>query len=418
MRVTAVGDLAQNEGAEPTPAGMATTPRVLDRVVWRDAAMIWLAQHALLIAITYLTVTLINTTSAAHVAWASFLDPWYGWDGANYAVIATTGYNSLWTAAFFPLLPAVEHALAPLAGGQPALAGLLLANAAELAAFALFRVLAERELDRDTARRALLYLAFFPTAFFLAAPYTESIFLLTSVAAFLALRSRRWLLAGALVAVATLIRAPGLLLTVPLAAEGYTALREASTGRTHDAARPWYRQFEPRLAASLFVGLALPVATLGLYAAYLYGRFGTWTAISQAQASGGGRGLNWPWVGFLRLAKAFAEHGIEPDRFQPHMLLDLAFTLAFIALTILAVRRLSLPYALYTLACLLQVICTPSHNWYAQSSNMRYMLVVFPIFFLFGRLGARRNVELAMLLTMVPLLVLFVAIFVSHGWVA
>jgi Mannosyltransferase (PIG-V) len=395
---------------------------VLDRAAWRDAVLVWLGQHVLLVAVTYLTVTLLRIPpdSPAHARWTDLLYPWYGWDGANYAVIATTGYDTLWKASLFPLLPALEHALAPLAGGDPALAGLLLANAAELAAFALFRVLAERELDRETARRGLLYLALFPTALFFAAPYTESLFLLLSVATFLALRRERWWLAGALAAVATLIRSPGILLTLPIAVQGLGALRRSGAWSysRRDGLALRRNQLNPRQSLGILGALFLPLATLGGYIAYLHQRFGLWNAIAYAQQTGGGRTLDWPWVGFLRVARAFVQFGPDPTRFQPHILLDTTFSLAFIALALVAIRRVALPYALYACACCLQAICTPAHNWLALSGNMRYMLVAFPIFFVLGRWGARRNVELALLLAMVPLLVLFVATFVSRGWVA
>lgn len=78
-----------------------------------------------------------------------------------------------------------------LPGVSTSVAGLIIANAAALGAFGLLRALVEREESAAVARRSLLYLAVFPTAFFLLAAYAESLFLLWSVACFLALRRQR-----------------------------------------------------------------------------------------------------------------------------------------------------------------------------------------------------------------------------------
>jgi hypothetical protein len=413
--------------AAGTPAVRADAERKVtplrNRDAWRDTALVWLGQHALLLAATYLAGTLLRFPlgSSGPVAWGTLLSGWLGWDGANYAVIAGQGYHSLWMAAFFPALPAVEHMLAPLTGGNPAVAGMLAANTAELGALGLFRVLAERELGRAPARRALLYLALFPTAFFFAAPYTESLFLLLSVGAFLALRRERWLVAGALAALATLTRSPGILLILPLAAQCALALRDAgawSYERGGGGLRVAWGRLRPREGLVMLAGLLLPCAAFAGYTVYLHNQLGRWDALAYAQAHGGGRELAWPWVGFLRDARALVQLGFDPNRFQAHILLDTAFALAFIALAVATIRRVALPYVLYAWACLLQAICTPAHNWLALSGIMRYMLVAIPIFFVLGRWGERRGVERALLWAMLPLLALFTAVFVLKGWVA
>ena len=70
-----------------------------------------------------------------------------------------------------------------MGGGETAylLAGLLISNAACLALFYYFYRLVEMETDARLARRSLVYLALFPTAFFLLAAYAESLLLLCAV---------------------------------------------------------------------------------------------------------------------------------------------------------------------------------------------------------------------------------------------
>ena len=63
-------------------------------------------------------------------------------------------------------------------------------------AFALLYRIAEPRLGADGARRAVLYLALFPTALFLQAVYSESLFLALTLGAFLLAERSRFLAAG------------------------------------------------------------------------------------------------------------------------------------------------------------------------------------------------------------------------------
>jgi Gpi18-like mannosyltransferase len=382
--------------------------RIFDRAAWRDAALIWLATRLLFVAITYVGASLLRIPSYSEqrLPLDRMFSPWLGWDGANYAAIAAHGYAYPWTAAYFPLLPVLERALMPLVGGNAALAGLLVSNIASLGAFGLLRVLGEREFGPEVARRALLYLAVFPTAFFLAAPYTESLFLVFSIGAFLALRRGHWLAAGLCAAFATLDRPPGVLLAVPLLVE--IVLRIRAAGKL-----PRVREL-----AAMAGGVLLPVAALVGFTTYLYFQFGSWSASSQAQAAGWGRGFAFPGVGFLRAGNALVQSGFDPSFFQVHILLDAVFTLLLIGLTVAAFRRLPLAYVLYCGALLTLILCTPQHNWYALGSNMRFLVVEFPLFLLLGRWGAHRRVDVAILAASLTLLALFTIAFVSHSWVA
>ena len=66
-------------------------------------------------------------------------------------------------------------------------------------------------------RRASLYLLFFPTAVFLVAPYSESLFLAGAIPAFYYARRKRWIISGMFAAVAMGARAAGIFLVVRVA---------------------------------------------------------------------------------------------------------------------------------------------------------------------------------------------------------
>ena len=384
------------------------------RVAWRDAAVIWLAQHVSLILIIYIGKTTIlaqlaPSPNTGTISWASLFQHWDGWDGSLYAIIAQRGYHGLATAAFPPLLPAIERAFWVGASVRPALAGLIVANIAELGAFGLFHRLVERESDLATARRALIYLAIFPTAFYLALPYTESLFLLLSIGVFLAVRGRRWMVAGALVALATLTRQTGILLCIPLLVEYW---RDRRDRRAEPAGAM------PRDLGRFALALSLPVLTTLAWYVYLYHQFGTFAATSRAEQQDWGRGLAIPVIGFARAGNALLQRGTDPNVFQMHILLDGAFTLLFVGLVVAMWRRLPARYSLYCAALLLVVVSLPAHNWLALSSNMRYMLGAFPIFMLLGRWGQRERIDRVIWFCSLPLLALFTLIFFLAGWVA
>jgi hypothetical protein len=130
-------------------------------------------------------------------------------DAWLYRQIAEDGYDRSSRDAFFPLFPLLARAL----GADFPLAGLIISNAALLIALWLIgAVTAYSGGDADNASRAMVYLAFFPTSYFLSLPVTEGLFLaLTLASTLLALRGR-WLGAGVMGGLATATRLAGILL--------------------------------------------------------------------------------------------------------------------------------------------------------------------------------------------------------------
>lgn len=346
----------------PTPTQHDNSPAR----AWRDALAAWLGQRAMLLAVIWICQSLTSRATPQSIA-----QLWTLWDVRLYAEIARGGYQHPAQAAFFPLFPLLEHLLAPLAGGNVEVAGAIIANAASLGAFVLLRLLVGRELGLQVARRTLLYLALFPTSFFLADGYSEPLFLLLSVAVFVALRGRRWLLVGLFAALATLTRVTGLVLLLPLACAAFEAHRAS-----------WRRYTSrQRLRSAVAVGAAgaAPLVAYGGLQVALWWRFGVWDAPGRAE-SVWGRSLDWPWVGLLRSLE------MVTTQWPSVAGMDLAFAVLWLALarSMLLPSRQPLPvaYAAYTWASLLLVLSVPAHH--ADLSPLmsisRFLLVVFPCF--------------------------------------
>jgi hypothetical protein len=398
--------------ADGLAANKRNGPSLLSREVWRDAAIIWAIQFALVAAITYFGRILILEPSGTTPAltWQSMFQSWLNWDAANYLFIAKHGYYAFWLTRYFPLLPWLEHLVAPLTGGNPGAAGIVISNLSALGAIGLLRGLVEREWGRAVARRTILYLALFPTAFFFNVAYAESLYVLLCVGAFLALRRGNWIAAGLLAGLGALARPVGILLLIPIAVEALSRMR--ASGQL------------PRLRelAAMVTGVALPVAALAGFALYLARLYGSLTIILQSSGSdgapGSGKNLALPGIGFARAGHALLTEGLAPNFIQVHILLDSAFTLGLIALVVATTRRLPLPYVCYAWAVLILLICTPGHNWYALYSNMRFILEIFPVFIVLGIWGERRNVERVLLIVFLPLLALLTLTFMLGFWVA
>ncbi len=141
--------------------------------------------------------------------------------------IATIGYRpDDGSAAFFPLYPMLTRVVSWLTGGHPVFAALLVSNLAFLGALLVLYRLTARTFSDGVARRTIVYVAIFPTAFFFLAPYAESLFLLLSVAAFWFARDDRWWLAALAGAAAALTRSVGVLIAPALLVMAFDRSRD------------------------------------------------------------------------------------------------------------------------------------------------------------------------------------------------
>src|SRR5918995_530201 len=153
---------------------------------------------------------------------------WSHWDGEHYVRLAMGGYlhpPDNVSPAFFPLYPLLMRSFAELFGGPLSQAtlsvwGPLISLMFLPFAFYFIYHIAEEGWGERVAQGSVLTLAFFPTAFFLNAAYTESLFLALSGASLWAMRVRKdMLLACALAGFASATRNVGVFLIVPLAYE-------------------------------------------------------------------------------------------------------------------------------------------------------------------------------------------------------
>ena len=143
-------------------------------------------------------------------------------DGRPYGIPESfQGYSLNY--AFFPLYPLAIRALStPLkvVGLNPiataTLAGVIISLLGALGAMLALYDLARDELENSGGIRTAFYLIAFPTGFFLAMVHTEGLFVGLAFGSLALLRRRQWIGASILAACATLTRAVGGALFIPL----------------------------------------------------------------------------------------------------------------------------------------------------------------------------------------------------------
>ncbi len=145
------------------------------------------------------------------------------WDAAYYLGIALDGYHvepvfgPYRDTAFLPLYPMLVRVLSAPWPQFTGLVAVVVANVAFLLALGLLARLGEPYLGRRRSSYAAALLAIYPFASAFGMAYTESLFLLVVVGAFLAAERRQPLLTGVLFALACLCRLQGVALILPLA---------------------------------------------------------------------------------------------------------------------------------------------------------------------------------------------------------
>ena len=343
-------------------------------------------------------------------------DVWARWDSVWFLRIAKHGYDAATGAAsaFYPLYPGAVGVLGRVFFGHYVLSGIVVSIAAAFGSFLLLHRVAEERLGVDGARRAVLYLAVFPFALFLQAVYSESLYLLLTLAAFVLAERGRFLAAGAAAGLALLTRPLGIALLPAL------------------ALLAWRKRERVRALA----GLAVAPVLFAAYPLYLWRAEGDpwafvhsqriWSRhLSPAGPLGGvWDGLRAGWAGVEQLASGSHTHvywtavqDTDPIRAATINLENLAFLVLFIGLTVVAWRRFGAPYGVFAAVSLAIPLSVPSERW-PLLSLPRFGLTVFPFFLALAALGGRPRLHTAIVSVSSLLLGVAVVQWALWQWVA
>jgi Gpi18-like mannosyltransferase len=284
-------------------------------------------------------------------------------DGVHYLTIIRQGYEGTGLIqAFFPLYPLLVRLFSLNGLLNHVTVGLIISTTSLMGAYLVWWRLLSLEKFSMPDRRYVLWLnASFSVAFFYFSLYTESLFLLLSLASFYLMRRKLWWGAGLLALLAALTRVTGVFLVLPLAYEYWTKHKKIKLNS---------------------LAVLMPVIGLGIYMAYLDLVFNDPLLFVNVQnAFGAARETNslilLPQV-FYRYVKMLVTVPITSLLYY-QVVHELLISLLGLAGLILAFLKLRTAYALYALALYLVPTFTGTF-----SSMPRYVLVIFPLFMVAG----------------------------------
>lgn len=320
------------------------------------------------------------------------------WDALHFLGIAADGYaggDPRFTfpevrPAFFPVYPGAVRVLSGFGAdeGLVLIASQVVSLGSLFVALVLLARLVELEIGERFVRPTLLLLAFFPMAFFLGAPYSESTFLALAVGAFLAARTGRWATAGVLLAVASATRVPGVLLVVPI---GLLYLYGPRSDRPAAAPRTGLRRLLPSHGLRpdvLWLALApLGLAAFAVYLSRVVGDGGAWLDAQTHPLFN--RYSVTPWEGLWEATKAAGrdaealvagvpDNGIPAGRYQVNLVAFAFLALAAVA-TVGCLRRLPVAYGAWMVVSVVPALMTIRAG-FPLFAFPRFVLVLFPLF--------------------------------------
>ena len=332
--------------------------------------------------------------------WHNLVTAWERFDALWFLRIADSGYYLTdQSAVFFPGYPLTIRAVSTILGGHPLAAGLLISHLATFGSLVLLYFLSASEWGERVARRAVLYLAVFPTSFFLLAPYSEALFLFLVLLSLWAARRGKWEIAGLAGMGASGTRNLGVLLVLPLLTEALQRFRERRDSAEVTRAVLW---------SLLAAGGAVA------YLAWSQHFFGSWAAPLQQQETWQ-RTEIFPLVTIFRgTREAFCCVGLYPGGY--HLLDWLLVIPALVAAGWLVLRARPL-YSVYTVASLLAPLSYPFVPRPFMSMP-RFLLALFPILWVVAVWAERRKgVHEAYLAVSGALLGVFLLLFLNWYYV-
>ena len=291
-------------------------------------------------------------------------------DALWFLKIATHGYGvNDGSAAFFPLYPLLVRIVSWVVGGHPLFASLVVSNGAFFLALLVLYDLTAREFSERVAHTTIVFVALFPTSFFFLAPYSESTFLLLSVATFWFARRDRWALAALAGALAALTRSIGVVLVPALVILAFEQWRREG------------RSLMPRLVASA----AMLVGPL-MYLAWWQAAHGDFLAPLHAQRNWS-RTFASPLTTLVRAIQLSVHVGIQN---QGYWIIDLLLVSVVIVAVVAGWRRLPVPYLVYALGSLVIPLSYPFPPR-PLLSMPRFVVVIFPAFWVMADASERHR---------------------------
>lgn len=372
----------------------------------RIPILIFLVSRLVIIFAVWYGITLFVTSFNLKITTNAFadnllLDPWSRWDAGFYSSIAAEGYPGKYT-PFFPFFPFLIKIVNLFFHNAP-LSGIVTANLSYLIGLIFLYKLTAIKFGEDCANRAVLYLSIFPTTFFFICGLSEATFFMVSVAAFYFAEKEQWFSAGLCGIFTSLTRSTGFLIT-PALLLIYLLKKKLN-----------YRNIKADLVPLVLAPSGLLIF-MGIL--YLYGNHPL--DFIYAGQKGWERFFTWPWWDIARSAEllsSFPWEAFLAGNYPVRLLAGLVFVLSFLILGIITIYKIDLAYGLYSLLLLLFALSNPDKQFQLYG-DLRYILVIFPIFILLGRFGKNQFLHYTLILIFIIFLAFFSVYNGLGGWIS
>lgn len=323
-----------------------------------------------------------------------FIEEWWRWDSVHFINIAQYGYafflgDERFNIVFLPLFPLLISIVSKF-GFHPVIAGLLISTVFSIIAVIFFYKLVKLDYPETVAERTVLYLAIFPTAYFLSTVYTESLFLALSISCFYYSRKSNWFLAGVLGFLAALTRNFGIIIFIALMAEYF-----------YQIGFKWRK-----IKLNVFF-IFLILAGFGVYLLINMQIFGNPWQFIDFQKSHWYKYPSFPWNG---LKPAYDVLTFRSPELKITGIMEIIFVFLGFISSIFAFR-IRLSYGIY--AFFSMIFITSTSFWL---SIPRYFLSIFPIFIVFALWGKKHMFNQVYIFLSTLFLGLFATMFVLGKW--
>jgi Gpi18-like mannosyltransferase len=323
------------------------------------------------------------------------------WDSGFYLDIAQSGYfwdtsKKLFNTPFFPLYPFLIRNLNFLFEGNNFYTGIFISTIASLIACFYLYKLAKLDLEKRDAFRSIFYFLIFPTAIFLAAIYTESLFCMLSIACFYYARKNKWAIAGIFGFFTALTRPQGIIL-FPILLLEYLEQKGF--------------KFK-KIRFNLLWTLLIP-AGIGIYMFFLNIKFKNPLLFILAQNSWR-KSENVSFSSIWHTLTNYVHDFFFPGNNLAYYIVkdfDLIFFLSFLILSVIIFFRLRMSYGFYIFLSLILPLTTNT----LESMN-RYTILLFPAFIFLAKISKNQIVQYGITLLFASLFTIYTILFINWYW--
>lgn len=308
------------------------------------------------------------------------------WDSFFYIDIASNGYyqtpgEALSNIVFFPLYPLLIGIFSIFTFNNYALTAWFISLFSLIGAVLFLNKFIKKYHPGINPHTTALYLLIFPTSFFLNAVYTESLFLLLSLATFYYAKKSSFWLSGLFGMLAALTRVTGVLLFLPVAWELWVNRKKIKA-----------------LPGKVIATLLIPTGTT-LFFLYHYFKFNDITLFFKVQSAWGRSfSVNQSHLSFFSSAAT------------ANFVLDTLFVVFSVSMIVLSFRKKWTSYGIYMLSTVAVALSTGT-----LMSIGRYILVLFPMFIIAASIKNETFQKVYPMFSTL-LLALYILLFVNGYW--